>query len=301
MHLTTSLGERVRTARRARGMTLEELSQWVGCGRSYLSQIENGKNAGVPSDELIGRLEGALRLGAGELLSAARWARAEPATRDALSQLQRSRVAAAELGQAIRSSSLDDLYRSGKLASLVRALDAGVQGGAPGGELGDALPAWVEVPLINAVQAGQAQEFTDLGYPARTSDRHVRVADIHDADAFACTVVGESMLPEYRAGDVVVFSPGKQVADGSDCFVRLERAAEVAFKRVWFSWGLDGPGAGQQPRVAGTHTHLVLQALNPSFPTRVVAREEVAGLFPAVSVVRAVRGGISPPPGSTRV
>jgi len=301
MHLTTPLGERVRTARRARGMTLEELSQWVGCGRSYLSQIENGKNAGVPSDELIGRLEGALRLGVGELLRAARWARAEPATRDELSQLHRSRVAAAELGQAMRSSSLDDLYRSGKLASLVRALDAGVQGGAPGGELGHVQPAWAEVPLINAVQAGQAQEFTDLGYPARTSDRHVRVADVHDADAFACTVVGESMLPEYRAGDVVVFSPGKEVPDGSDCFVRLERAAEVAFKRVWFSWGLDGPGAGPRAREPGTHTHLVLQSLNPSFPTRVVAREEVAGLFPAVSVVRAVRGGISPPPGSTRV
>ncbi|MBX3388051.1 MAG: LexA family transcriptional regulator [Phycisphaeraceae bacterium] len=132
-----------------------------------------------------------------------------------------------------------------------------------------------EVPLINRVQAGYPAEFTDLSYPARMADEYVRCPDIDDADAFAARVVGESMMPEYREGDVVVFSPAREVRAGMDCFVRFERDGETTFKRVFFESG----AAGEMIR---------LQPLNPAFSAQVVEREKVGGLYAAVSVIKKI-------------
>lgn len=138
-----------------------------------------------------------------------------------------------------------------------------------------ALPA--QVPVINKVAAGYPREFTDLGYPARVADEYISVPDLYDADAFAARVVGESMMPDYREGDLVVFSPQADATPGSDCFVRLEAPeSETTFKRVYFE--RDGDGREM----------IRLQPLNPAFTPQVVDREMVAGLYPAVYVVRAV-------------
>jgi SOS-response transcriptional repressor LexA len=129
------------------------------------------------------------------------------------------------------------------------------------------------VPLINKVAAGYPTEFTDLSYPARVADEYVRCPDVTDADAFAARVVGDSMSPSYLEGDVVVFSPAKPVADGQDCFVRLEPDHQTTFKRVYFEEG------GMRIR---------LQPLNSAYPPRVVEREGVAGLYAAVAVIKRV-------------
>lgn len=141
--------------------------------------------------------------------------------------------------------------------------------------LARALP--VEVPLINKVAAGYPREFTDLGYPARVADEYVRCPDVHDPDAFAARVVGDSMSPEYREGDVIVFSPAREVKGGSDCFVRLERDAETTFKRVYFE---TGPAGEELIR---------LQPINNAHAPRVLPREDVAGLYAAVKAIREVR------------
>jgi phage repressor protein C with HTH and peptisase S24 domain len=133
------------------------------------------------------------------------------------------------------------------------------------------------VPLINRVAAGYPADFTDLDFPARVADEYVRApaaagesAAGRDPDLFAARVVGESMQPEYREGDIVVFSPAREVRSGVDCFVRLEPDHRTTFKRVYLE-------AGGLIR---------LQPLNPAFAARVVPREEVAGLYAAVSVTR---------------
>ena len=108
----------------------------------------------------------------------------------------------------------------------------------------------------------------DLDYPARVADEYVGCPDVPDAGAFAARVVGDSMLPDYRAGDVVVFSPAAAVADGCDCFVRLEPDHESTFKRVFF----EGKRAEK----------IRLQPLNPKFAAQVVERRRVAGLYKAV-------------------
>ncbi|MFT3687045.1 MAG: S24 family peptidase [Phycisphaerales bacterium] len=139
------------------------------------------------------------------------------------------------------------------------------------------------MPLINSVAAGYPREFTDLGYPARVADQYVRSPDVRDPDAFACRVVGDSMEPEYHQGDIVIFSPGKPVKDGADCFVRFERDEETTFKRVFFEreGGPDAPASSPVVR-------LRLQPLNGKYPARTVAREEIAGMYAAVSVTRTI-------------
>jgi len=170
------------------------------------------------------------------------------------------------------SKSVDALYRSGELKKLVEQLTtptAASQQPVP-----VALP--LEVPLINRVAAGYPKEFTDLGYPARVADEYVRCPDLDDPDAFAARVVGDSMQPVYAEGDIVVFSPSKPVKSGMDCFARLEPDHETTFKRVYLEQG----SAGQEL--------IRLQPLNSAYAPRVVEREQVAGLYAAVSVMRRI-------------
>jgi len=92
------------------------------------------------------------------------------------------------------------------------------------------------------------------------------------AGMFAARVLGDSMLPDYREGEVVVFSSEREPADGADCFVRLLPDHESTFKRVFVE-----PG-----------DRLRLEPLNPAFAVRVVERSQVSGLYPAVAVIRAI-------------
>jgi len=152
----------------------------------------------------------------------------------------------------------------------------------------------VEVPLINKVAAGYPTEFTDLGYPARVADEYVRVPEVSDPDAFGARVVGDSMEPEYREGDMVVFSPRATVYNGADCFVRLERDAQTTFKRVFFEDETGKVMDDEAVRRSGVGASAVrvvrirLQPLNPRYGPRVYEREEVAGLYAAVTVTRKV-------------
>jgi len=171
---------------------------------------------------------------------------------------------------------LDELYANGELRKLVETI-------SPTGRTRSvAEPSPVtplrEIPLINKVAAGYPRSFTDLEYPARIADEYVRCPDITDPDAFAARVIGDSMAPTYVEGDIVVFSPAKQVKDGSDCFVRLEPDHEMTFKRVYFE------GGGDPPR------KIRLQPVNNFYAARTVPREVVAGLYAAAAMIRRVPG-----------
>jgi SOS-response transcriptional repressor LexA len=99
------------------------------------------------------------------------------------------------------------------------------------------------------------------------ADDYLAVPGLTDPDAFATRIDGRSMHPDYRPGDIVVFSPLADVTDGCDAFVRLAPEHEITFKRVYFD------------EDAGT---VRLQPLNPDFAPRVVPRDRVAGCFRAV-------------------
>lgn len=271
------LGSVIRTRRLTRSMTLARVAELVGCAKSYLSLIENGHKT-APSDDLLIALEQALGFDEGELLERARWARTPPEVRSAYEQLEIRERAAQRLAEIIEGGGIDNkgrvrgaldiAYRTGELRRLVERISPTQRDNTV------ALPA--EVPLINSVAAGYPREFTDLGYPVRIADEYIRTPDLHDPDAFAARVVGESMLPEYRQGDIVVFSPMRDPVDGNDCFVRLEPDHESTFKRVYFETGEHGEEL------------IRLQPINNAFPPRTLAREQVAGLYPAVSVTRSL-------------
>ncbi|MBX9737409.1 MAG: LexA family transcriptional regulator, partial [Phycisphaerales bacterium] len=295
------------------------LAALVGCAKSHLSMLENEvRRGGGVSREILIRLEDALGITRGVLVRAAHWENAPGEVRLDGARIEAATAVARELGALRGVGSLDEAFRSGRLAKLIARIDpeagAMISGAAArrGGDAGDvgqptgtgsrrdggaierdgvlaslALP--VEVPLINSVAAGYPGDFSDLGYPARVADEYVRSPDIRDPDAFAARVVGESMLPEYREGDLVIFSPSKPVRSGQDCFVRVEPDHQTTFKRVFFETA-DGrtideettePGAARAERVR-------LQPLNPKFRPMTLAREDVAGVYAAVSVMRTI-------------
>lgn len=224
-----SLGQVLRRVRRGKALTLTQLAERVGITPGYLSMIENQRVNNPPSMKVLVRLEAALSVYDSSLCKAAQWERTPEPIREQLERAQ----------QIAEASS----------------------------------PSATKVPLINKVAAGYPAGFTDLDYPARASDDVIVVpgyTGLHganDPDAFAATVCGDSMTPEYREGDVVVFSPLADIVDGSDCFARLEPDHESTFKRVFFE--------SEKSRIR-------LEPLNPGYPVRTVDREQVAGLFRAV-------------------
>ncbi|MEM1165089.1 MAG: XRE family transcriptional regulator [Planctomycetota bacterium] len=273
------IGARIRAARRTRRLTGHQLAALVGCTRGYLSQVEAGR---VPSNELLERIEGVLGFESGELVGAAHLEALPESVRTELRELKAGRRKAELLARLVsEQGGLDRAYRSGVLDRLVRDLAGddepeGTGAAHPSASAIEPMALPLQVPLINSVTAGYPAEFTDLGYPARVADEYVSVPDVQDPDAFAARVVGDSMEPQYREGDIVVFSPSQGTPPGTDCFVRFERDAETTFKRVYFE--VSGEG----------HQMIRLQPINPSYPPRTVEREAVAGMYAAVYVVRPV-------------
>lgn len=263
-----SVGALVRAQRARLNVSLTNLAERVGCAKSYLSAIETGRK-GPPADDLLERLERALSFEEGRLQRAARWEQTPAAVRRDFTRLQQGQRAIDRLASILGQRGLDEAYRSGDLQRALEHLHP-----IERTELSAALP--TEVPVINAVTAGYPHEFTDLGYPARVADEYVRCPDLHDPDAFAARVVGDSMEPSYREGDVVVFSPARDVESGTDCFVRFDVDHESTFKRVYFE------------QDAGGQELIRIQPINNRYPPRTVPREDVAGLYRAVSLMRSV-------------
>ncbi|MEO1129794.1 MAG: XRE family transcriptional regulator [Planctomycetota bacterium] len=270
------LGYVIRARRQAMGLTLASLAREVGCAKGYLSQIETGRRDGVPSDDLLERLERALQLNAGELVSMGTWRSTPRRVRDRVVELERGNALAQRVVKRIESEGLDAAYASGDLQRLVEQLSDGSRGERT---LTGVLRLPTQVPVVNRVAAGYPREFTDLGYPARVSDEYVSVPDVFDPDAFAARVVGDAMVPVYVEGDVVVFSPQVDTVPGSDCFVRFELDDETTFKRVYFEEGASG------------QVLIRLQPLNSAYAPQLVEREALAGMYAAVYVLRPVGGG----------
>ena len=276
----------LRHRRTTNSLSLAQLADRVGCAKSYLSSIENG-HKGPPTALLIERLEQALSFQEGELFACAHWDQTPIPIREDLKELRSRDASVSKLAKVLSEHgrggvSLDQLYESGELSQLIEQIDPKSQGeqgqdndemlGEAGhvghaGESGgvDMLP--MEVPLINKVPAGKPAGFTDLGYPPRVADEYVRSPSLSDPDAFAAKVVGDSMEPSFHEGDIVVFSPAREMSDGMDCFVRFENDDESTFKRVYF-----------QKDEAGREM-IRVQPINNSYPADdVVPREAIAGV-----------------------
>jgi len=219
-----SLGQIIRRKREQLNLTLDEVSGYTGFSKPYLSTIETGKVKNPPGDELLTKLERILEFEPGLLLHIAHMQRIPPDIR------QEYESAEAE-NQKLRSfikNLIDAKPNTKKFGSLLAESKLHTEKAAA------PLAAGRLVPVINKVSAGYPSDFNDLDYPVGVADDYVRCPDLHDSNSFAVRVVGDSMEPRFREGDIVVFSPAAEVHNGDDCFVRFAMPHETTFKRVFF-------------------------------------------------------------------
>lgn len=251
-----SLGQIIRKKREQLSLTLDEVSSRVGFSKPYLSTIETGKVKNPPSDELLKKLEKVLKFKPGLLLHIAHMERLP-------SDIRQEYESAEAENQRWRQFIKNLIHRKAdvsRLDTLLAESDLDIE------QAKASLAAGRLVPIINKVTAGYPADFDDLDYPAGVADDYVRCPDVHDPNAFAVRVVGDSMEPKFCEGDIVIFSPAAEVHNGDDCFIRFAEPHETTFKRVFFE----------------PENKVRLQPRNEKYSPAIVDGKRINGLYRAV-------------------
>ena len=251
-----SLGQIIRQKREELDLTLDEVSRRVGFSKPYLSTIETGKVKNPPSDALLRRLERVLKFEKGLLLHIAHMERMPSDIRQVFESAEAENE---KLRQFFRRL-MDKRDNKKSMQTMLSRNRSKFEEGK------SALAAGRLVPIINKVVAGYPTDFDDLDYPVGVADDYVRGPDLHDPNAFAVRVVGDSMEPKFCEGDVVIFSPATEVENGDDCFIRFQMPHETTFKRVFFE----------------KEGKIRLQPRNEKYSPTVVEGDRVNGLYRAV-------------------
>lgn len=84
------------------------------------------------------------------------------------------------------------------------------------------------IPLIGLARAGGGGFFDDGGFPVGAGWDQIRFPEVADENAYALEVTGDSMLPLYRAGDVLIVSPNAQIRRGDRVVVRTSEGEVMA-------------------------------------------------------------------------
>lgn len=130
------------------------------------------------------------------------------------------------------------------------------------------------VPLISMAQAGtiSATTFTDGAY----NYDGVLAFDVKDHRAFGVKLVGDSMAPNYSAGDVAIVYPSSQPRSGDVVIARLsdEAGGDIMFKLY-------------SPKDGGRR--VVLSSYNPAFPPVEYGRSDFLWIYPVAAVLKTLR------------
>ena len=117
------------------------------------------------------------------------------------------------------------------------------------------------VPLLGFAQAGAGGFFDDAGFPAGQGWDLIELPSQSTEGSYALQVQGDSMLPLYRNGDVLVVAPDASIRNGDRVVVKTtsgEVMAKVLERR--------------------TAKAITLVSLNPEHPERQIAPAEVEWL-----------------------
>jgi repressor LexA len=250
-----SLGQIIREKRESLSLTLDEVSHRVGFSKPYLSTIETSKVKNPPSDELLTKLERVLEFDSGLLLHIAHLERMPS---DIRHEYEKREAENQKLRRIVKK--IKDKKSDGQITAMLKEAAINME------EDKSLLAAGRLVPIINKVAAGYPAEFDDLDYPVGIADDYVRCPDLHDPNAFAVRVVGDSMEPRFTEGDIVVFSPALEVRNGDDCFVRFATPHETTFKRVFFE----------------SESKIRLQPRNESYSPTIIDGKRINGIYRAV-------------------
>jgi len=114
------------------------------------------------------------------------------------------------------------------------------------------------VPLLGFAQAGAGGFFDDGGFPAGQGWDEVPFPADQREQVYALEVSGDSMMPLYRDGDVIIVAPAAQVRKG-DRVVLKTCEGEVMAKLL----------------ARQTTKHVELKSLNPEHDDRVVPMKDI--------------------------
>ena len=124
--------------------------------------------------------------------------------------------------------------------------------------ISDANGATKSVPLLGLAQAGSGGYFDDGGFPAGKGWDEIAFPAVTDDHAYALEISGDSMVPTYRDGDIIVVSPAAPVRRG-DRVVAKTRKGEVMVKEL--------------KRQTGKQVEL--KSLNSEHPDRTIANGDL--------------------------
>ncbi|WP_415157784.1 S24 family peptidase [Maritalea sp.] len=89
-------------------------------------------------------------------------------------------------------------------------------------------PHQAAVPLLGFAQAGAGGFFDSGGFPAGQGWDEVTIPVGPNSNTYALEVSGESMLPLYRDGDVIIVSPAEQIRRGDRVVLRTNDGEVMA-------------------------------------------------------------------------
>ena len=115
------------------------------------------------------------------------------------------------------------------------------------------------IPLIGMAQAGAGGFFDDGGFPTGAGWDEVAFPEMPDPNAYALEISGDSMLPLYRDGDVIIISPNASVRRGDRVVVKTTDG-EVLAKEL----------------KRRTENQIELKSLNPEHEDRTLPADKIA-------------------------
>jgi len=109
---------------------------------------------------------------------------------------------------------------------LSRLVPPGARGAA--GRIGKPLTLARQVPLLGFAQAGVGGFFEDGGYPAGGGWDEIDLPALEEDGSYALEVQGDSMLPLYRDGDIIIVSPAEKIRKGDRIVVKTNDGEVMA-------------------------------------------------------------------------
>jgi phage repressor protein C with HTH and peptisase S24 domain len=114
------------------------------------------------------------------------------------------------------------------------------------------------VPLIGFAEAGVGGFFDDGGFPVGKGWDEIAFPAVSDEHAYALEISGDSMMPAYRDGDVIIVSPAAPIRRGDRVVVKTKKG-EVMVKEL----------------KRRTSKSIELQSINAEHPDRNLAISDV--------------------------
>jgi phage repressor protein C with HTH and peptisase S24 domain len=117
------------------------------------------------------------------------------------------------------------------------------------------------IPLIGFAEAGASGYFDDAGFPVGKGWDEIAFPGVTDERAYALEISGDSMLPTYRDGDVIIVSPAAPVRRGDRVVVKTA-SGEIMVKEL----------------KRQTAKQIELKSLSADHPERTLTLEDVVWL-----------------------